>query len=52
MKSLSHAETSVLQTLLGWGENLVTRAAASRRPGHRTGEIAAVVAESGNPSGI
>jgi hypothetical protein len=51
MKTLSHTETSALQVLLNWGENLVARAATSMRPKHRASQIAATVAESGSPSG-
>jgi hypothetical protein len=51
MKTLSHTESSALQALLNWGEGLVSRAVASMKPKHRTHQIAAVVAESGNPAG-
>jgi hypothetical protein len=51
MKTLSHMEASTLQMLLNWGEDLVLRAAASMRPEHRADRIAALVAESNNPSG-
>jgi hypothetical protein len=51
MKTLSHTETSALQALLSWSEDLIARIAASMKPKHRAGRIAAVVAESGNPSG-
>ena len=51
MKTLSHTETSALQTLLNWAEDLVARAAASMRPKHRASQVAAAVAESGNPAG-
>jgi hypothetical protein len=51
MKALSHTETSSLRTPLSWTENLISRVAASMKPKHRAGRIAAVVAESGNPSG-
>jgi hypothetical protein len=52
MKKLSHTKTSALQTPLSCGEDLITGAAASIKPKHRAGQIAAVMAESGNPSGI
>jgi hypothetical protein len=51
MKTLSHTETSSLQALLSWSEDLITRVTASMKPKHRAGQIAAIVAESGNPSG-
>jgi hypothetical protein len=51
MKTLSHTETSTLQVLLSWGEDLVARAVASMKPTHSAGQVAAAVAESGNPSG-
>jgi hypothetical protein len=51
MENFSHTETSAFQTLLNWGEDLIARSAASMKPKHRAGQIAAVVAESGNPSG-
>jgi hypothetical protein len=51
MKTLSHTETSDLQARLSWSEELMTRVAASMKPKHRAGEVAAAVAESGNPSG-
>jgi len=51
MKTLSHTGTSALQMLLSWGEALISRAAVSVKPEHRADRIAAVVAESNNPSG-
>jgi hypothetical protein len=51
MKPLSHTETPSLQTLLSWIEDLIGRITASTKPKHRAGQIAAVVAEGGNPSG-
>lgn len=51
MKTLSHTETSTRQALLSWGEGLASRARASMKPTHRAGQIAAAVAESGNPPG-
>jgi hypothetical protein len=51
MKTSSHTETSALQTRLSLSEDLMTRVAASIKPKHRAGEIAAIVAESSNPSG-
>ena len=51
MKALSHTQASALQILLSWSADLVSRAAASMKPKHRAGQIAAVVAETGNPSG-
>lgn len=51
MKTLSHTQASALQMLLRWGEDLVSRAVASMRPRYRADQIAAVVAESNNPSG-
>jgi hypothetical protein len=51
MKTLSHREASALQMLLRWSEGVVSCAAASMRPKHRAERIAAVVAESNNPSG-
>jgi hypothetical protein len=52
MKTLSHTETSALQVLLSWGADLFSRAAAAMKPKYRADEIAATVAESGNPSGM
>jgi hypothetical protein len=51
MKALSHTEASALQMLLRWGESLVLRDEASMQPKHRADRIAALVAESNNPSG-
>ena len=51
MKALSHKRASSLQTLLSWSADLVSRATASVKPKHRAGQIAVVVAESGNPQG-
>ena len=51
MKALSHRRASALQISLSWSADLVSRAAASMKPKHRAGQIAAVVAETGNPSG-
>jgi hypothetical protein len=51
MKTLSHTETSALQLLLNRGENLVSRAAAAIKPKLRADQVAASVAESGNPPG-
>jgi hypothetical protein len=51
MKALSHTRASALQRLLNWSADLFSRAAASMTPKHRAGQIAAVVAESGNPQG-
>jgi hypothetical protein len=51
MKTLSHTETSARQALLSWGEGLASRARASIKPTDRAGQIAAAVAESGNPPG-
>ncbi len=51
MKTLSHTEIPVPQVLLNWGEDLVLRAVRVIKPKHRADQIAAVVAESGNPSG-
>ena len=52
MKTLSQTEASFPQTLLNWGVDLVSRAAASIKPKHRADQIAAEVAASGNPSGV
>jgi hypothetical protein len=41
-----------LQALLNWSADLISRAAAATKPRHRADQIAAAVAESGNPSGI
>jgi hypothetical protein len=51
MKTLSQTETSVLQGLLNWGEEIISRRAASMKPKHRASRIAARVAETGNPAG-
>jgi hypothetical protein len=54
MTTLSHTETSALQVLLSRNEdNPVPRAAAAvaAKPKHRADQVAAAVAESGNPSG-
>jgi hypothetical protein len=51
MKILSHTETPVPQALLNWCEDLVLRATRAMKPKHRADQIAAEVAESGNPSG-
>jgi hypothetical protein len=51
MKTLSQTEASFSQALLNWSADLVLRAAASMKPKHRAGQIAAEVAASGNPSG-
>jgi hypothetical protein len=52
MKTLSPTRASTLQILLSWSADMVARAAASIRPKYRAGQIAAVVAETGNPQGI
>jgi hypothetical protein len=52
MRTLSHTETSALQALLNWSADLLSRAAAAKKPRHRADQIAAAVAESGHPSGI
>lgn len=52
MKTLPHTETSALQALLSWAEDLVPRSMVSMRPKYRAGQIAAAVAASGYPSGI
>jgi hypothetical protein len=51
MKTLSQTETSVTQVLPNWSEGLVARAAAANKPKHRADQVAAAVAESGNPPG-
>jgi hypothetical protein len=51
MKTLSQPATSVLQVLLSKGEETVSRAAAAMKPKLRADQVAALVAESGNPSG-
>jgi hypothetical protein len=51
MKLISHKGPSSPWTLLSWSADLVSRAAATAKPKHRAGQIAAVVAESGNPQG-
>jgi hypothetical protein len=51
MKALSHTRASALQILSSWSADLVSRAAALMKSKHRAGQIAAVVAETGNPSG-
>jgi hypothetical protein len=51
MKTLSHREASALQVILSWGEGLLARAAASLRSKDHADRIAAIVAESNNPSG-
>jgi hypothetical protein len=51
MKALSHTETSALQMLLSWSGDLASRIAAAIKAKHRADQIAAAVAESGNPSG-
>ncbi len=52
MKTLAHTETSVLQALLSRSEEIpVARPAATVKPKHRADQVAAAVAESGNPSG-
>ena len=52
MKTLSHTETSVLQVLSSRSEDHpVSRAAATVKLKHRADQVAAAVAESGNPSG-
>ncbi len=51
MKTLSHTETPVPRALLNWTEDLVLRAAQAIKPTHRADQVAAAVAESGNPSG-
>jgi hypothetical protein len=54
MKTLSHTETSAPQVLLSWHEDLVWRpvgATIKPKPKHRADEIAAAIAESGNPAG-
>jgi hypothetical protein len=51
MKTLSHTETSALQVLLSWSADLVSRAAAAIKPKYRADQVAAAVAESGNPAG-
>jgi hypothetical protein len=52
MKTLSHTEPSVLQVLLSRIEDSpVQRAASAVKPKHRADQVAAAVAESGNPSG-
>jgi len=52
MKALSHERASSPWTLLSWSADLVSRAVASAKPKYRAGQIAAVVAESGNPQGV
>jgi hypothetical protein len=52
MKTLSHPEPSILQVLLNRSEDSpVSRTAATVKPKYRADQIAAAVAESGNPSG-
>lgn len=51
MKTLSHTDASFSQQLMIWGADLIARAAASVKPKHRAGEIAAAVAVSNNPTG-
>ena len=52
MTTLSHTETSALQVLLSRNEDSpVSRTAATVKPKHRADQVAAAVAESGNPSG-
>jgi hypothetical protein len=51
MKALSHTRALDLQILLSWRADLLSHAAASMKPKHRVGQIAAAVAESGNPQG-
>jgi hypothetical protein len=52
MSALSHTRASALNVLFSWNADLVSRAAASIKPRRHAGQIAAVVAETGNPSGI
>ena len=49
MRTFPHTETSALQALLNRSEDLLVRTAASIK--HRASQIAAQVAESGNPAG-
>jgi hypothetical protein len=51
MKTISQPQTSVLQLLLNKSEDVVSRASAPIKPKLRADQVAAVVAESGNPSG-
>jgi hypothetical protein len=51
MKALSQPVLPLSQLLLNRATDLVARAAASIKPNHRAGQIAADVAASGNPSG-
>jgi len=51
MKALSHTQATPLQVLLSQSEGLVARAAAAIKPKHRADQVAAAVAESGNPPG-
>jgi hypothetical protein len=51
MKTLSQTETTPLQVLLSQSEGLVARAAAAIKPKLRADQVAAAVAESGNPAG-
>jgi hypothetical protein len=51
MKPLSQPATSALQLLLNKGEEAASRAAAAIKPKLRADQVAALVAESGNPSG-
>ncbi len=41
MKALLPTRASALHTLLSWSANLVSRTAASLKPKHRAGQIAA-----------
>jgi hypothetical protein len=51
MKTLSQPQTSVLQLLLNKTVEAASRAAASIKPKLRADQVAAAVAESGNPAG-
>lgn len=51
MKALPHKRASSPWTLLSWTADQVSRDTAAAEPKHRAGQIAAMVAESGNPQG-